>query len=88
MAVGREMANHDNQDRGGFIDPSAIRFCGEEIGEACPPMLEASAIAIYEVSRFSSSSGQDGRTMRHLEKTDFGCNSLVIGLIRVSCIVR
>lgn len=26
---------------------SAIRFCGDEIGELCPPILAASAIASY-----------------------------------------
>jgi hypothetical protein len=46
VATGIEIANHSNQDRGGFIDPRAIRFWGEEIGEASPPMLDARAIAI------------------------------------------
>lgn len=43
--TGRATANHCNQLIGGFICPKAITFCGEEIGELCPPMFAANAIA-------------------------------------------
>ena len=33
-ATGNAMANHCSQDSGGSIEPSAIRFWGDEIGEA------------------------------------------------------
>ena len=46
--TGMEIANHCSQDRGGLIEPSAIKFCGDEMGEACPPMLDARAMAIYD----------------------------------------
>jgi hypothetical protein len=62
-ATGSEMANHCAQERGVSIIPRAIRFCGEEIGEAWPPMLDARAIA----------------RMRHRENIDLGDSSSVIG---------
>jgi len=40
------MANHCSHVIGGSMAPSAIRFCGDEMGEAWPPMLDAKAIAI------------------------------------------
>jgi hypothetical protein len=46
VATGRLMANHWSHDSGGFMDPRAMRFWGDEIGEACPPILDARAIAI------------------------------------------
>ena len=45
-ATGREMANHCSQSRAGSMAWRAMRFWGEEMGEACPPMLEARAMAI------------------------------------------
>lgn len=45
--TGMEMANHWSHDRGGVISPKAMRFCGDEMGDAWPPMLAASAMAIY-----------------------------------------
>jgi hypothetical protein len=51
VATGMEIANHANHDRGGFIAPRAIKFWGDEIGEANPPMLDARAIAIYDQPR-------------------------------------
>jgi hypothetical protein len=79
-ATGSEMANQLSQEMGGSIAPRAIKFCGEEMGEAWPPILDASAIAIYTSAL--TEPGPVGLTMRHLEKTDFGCNSSVIGLMR------
>ena len=46
VATGMEIANHSSQDKGGFIDPKAIKFWGDEIGEARPPIFDARAIAI------------------------------------------
>jgi hypothetical protein len=46
VATGMEMANHCSHVIGGSMAPSAIRFCGDEMGEAWPPMLDAKAIAI------------------------------------------
>ena len=42
--TGSETANHEPQSSGGSIAASAIRFCGDEIGELCPPMFAASAM--------------------------------------------
>lgn len=43
--TGRETANHPSQSTGGSISASAIKFCGEEIGELWPPIFAARAIA-------------------------------------------
>ena len=43
-ATGIEPANQPNQEIGGFMYSRAMRFWGEEIGEAIPPMFEARAI--------------------------------------------
>jgi hypothetical protein len=32
--TGMEMANHSSHDKGGSMAPRAMRFCGEEMGEA------------------------------------------------------
>lgn len=79
VATGMEIANHSSQDKGGFIDPKAIKFWGDEIGEARPPIFDARAIAIY----YQPCSIISRLTIRHLEKTDFGCNSFVIGLTQL-----
>ena len=42
--TGSATANHEPQSSGGSIAASAIRFCGDEMGELCPPMLAASAM--------------------------------------------
>jgi hypothetical protein len=42
--TGRETANHCSQSMGFFMADRAMRFCGELIGEAWPPMFAASAI--------------------------------------------
>ena len=101
--TGMEMANHWSQDKGGDMSPRAMRFWGDEMGDACPPMLAARAMAIY----MSASKGywqikvkqtfpenlggaewpctkraevwRGLLTIRAFEKTDLGCNSLVIG---------
>ena len=44
--TGMEMANHSSHDNGGLMDPRAMRFCGEEMGEAWPPILDARAMAM------------------------------------------
>lgn len=43
--TGNATANHEAQSISGSIAASAIRFCGDEMGELCPPMLAAKAIA-------------------------------------------
>ena len=53
VATGREMANHCSHDKGGSMAARPMRFWGDEMGEACPPMLDARAIAIYRTRRFS-----------------------------------
>ena len=45
--TGMEMANHCSQDKGGDMSPRAMRFWGDEMGDAWPPMLAARAMAIY-----------------------------------------
>lgn len=42
--TGIETANQPNHEIGGFMYSSAMRFCGDEIGEAIPPMFDARAI--------------------------------------------
>ena len=44
--TGIETANHLDQSSLGSISASAIRFCGEEMGDAWPPMFAARAMAI------------------------------------------
>ena len=44
--TGRATANQLAQSNGGSMACSAIRFCGEEIGELWPPMLAANAMDI------------------------------------------
>jgi len=78
--TGIEMANHDAHEIGGSIEPSAIKFCGEEIGEAWPPMLEARAMAICCQLSFLWAY-ESKPTMRHFEKMDFGWSSSVMGLM-------
>jgi len=43
--TGRATANHCAQPKGWSMASIAIRFCGDEIGELCPPILAANAIA-------------------------------------------
>lgn len=43
-ATGIETANQPSHEMGGFIYSNAIKFCGEEMGEAIPPIFDASAI--------------------------------------------
>ena len=45
--TGRATINHCIQLTWGSMACSAIKFCGDEIGELCPPILAASAIASY-----------------------------------------
>jgi hypothetical protein len=45
--TGRLTANQDAQSKRGFMASRAMRFWGEEMGELCPPMLAASAIASW-----------------------------------------
>lgn len=44
MHTGIEMMNHSIHEGGGDIRPNEKMFCGEEIGDDIPPMLEAKAI--------------------------------------------
>jgi len=53
VATGSEMANHCSHDKGGSMAARPIRFCGDEMGEACPPMLDAKAMAIYGFEGFN-----------------------------------
>ena len=43
--TGIATANHSSQSTGGSMYESVIRFCGDEIGELCPPILAARAMA-------------------------------------------
>jgi hypothetical protein len=43
--TGSATMNHCPQDMGGSISLRAMRFCGDDIGELCPPMFAASAMA-------------------------------------------
>jgi hypothetical protein len=45
--TGSATMNHCH-DTGGCIYFRAMRFCGEEIGELCPLMLAANAMASYK----------------------------------------
>jgi hypothetical protein len=65
--TGSETANQLAQSSDGSIAWSAIRFCGEEIGELWPPIFAARAIA----------------KIRHGAKFDFAGRVLRIGLMRV-----
>ena len=49
--TGSATANQLPQSRGGSIACSAMRFCGEDMGELCPPIFAASAIASCTTSR-------------------------------------
>ena len=42
--TGSETANQEPQSSAGSIAPIAIRFCGDEMGEDCPPMFAARAM--------------------------------------------
>lgn len=43
-ATGMDTANQPSQEMGGFMYSRAMRFCGDEMGDAIPPMLDARAI--------------------------------------------
>jgi hypothetical protein len=45
--TGRATKNQRPQSSGGSIACKAIKFWGDEIGDDCPPMLAASAIASW-----------------------------------------
>lgn len=66
-ATGMETANHPSQEIGGFIYSRAIKFWGDEIGEAIPPMLDAKAIprmSDFEKGDFAGRVRRIGCTMR------------------------
>lgn len=42
--TGMATANQESHPRGGSMYSSAIRFCGDEIGEDWPPMFDARAM--------------------------------------------
>lgn len=44
MQTGNAMKNQRPQEGSGFMFCSAMRFCGEAMGDAAPPMLDARAI--------------------------------------------
>lgn len=44
MQMGRATKNHAPQPGSGRMFSSAMIFCGEAMGDAAPPMLEARAI--------------------------------------------
>jgi len=43
--TGKATANHEAQSIAGSIAAGAMRFCGDEMGELCPPILAAKAMA-------------------------------------------
>ena len=53
MHTGSETKNHAPQDGAGDIFSSAMMFCGDAIGDAIPPIFEASAIP--KISAFGNS---------------------------------
>lgn len=59
--TGIETLNQPIQEMGGFMYSSAMRFCGDEMGEAIPPMLEARAMP--RMSAFENGD-LDGRVRR------------------------
>lgn len=44
IQTGIAIMNHSGQVGGGFIMPTAMMFCGDEIGDAIPPTFAARAI--------------------------------------------
>ena len=84
-ATGRATPNHCAQLTAGSMAPIAIRFCGDEMGEHCPPILAASAIASCHRNRnWMSFRGKNELihskpTIRHGAKADFGGSVRNIG---------
>lgn len=72
--TGRATANHCAQSSGGSIACKAIRFCGDEMGELCPPIFAARAIASCspKVKSPLDICGVGALTIRHGPKADFG----------------
>jgi hypothetical protein len=88
--TGSATMNQDAQSSGGTMACSAMIFWGEEIGELCPPIFAASAIASYahRVSAVLSMS-IILLTMRHGPNDDFGGRVRRIGYYPLSgCVDR
>ena len=58
MQTGRAMKNHIPQPGCGDMFCSAMRFCGEAIGEAAPPMLDDRAMPRRRAFVMSLSAGR------------------------------
>lgn len=58
MHTGSATKNHTPQDGSGCMFCSAIRFCGEAMGDAAPPMLEESAMPMSSALVMSESAGR------------------------------
>lgn len=58
MHTGSATKNHTPHDGSGFMFWSAMRFCGEAIGDAAPPMLEDRAIPRSSAFVISESAGR------------------------------
>lgn len=56
--TGSAMKNHTPHDGSGAIFWRAIRFCGEAMGDAAPPMLDARAIPRSSALVMSESPGR------------------------------
>lgn len=69
MQTGRAMKNHSPHEGSGNMFSSAIRFCGDAIGDAAPPMLEDRAMPSKRAFVMSDSAGRLRR---------MGCTLLVM----------
>ena len=85
--TGRATANQLNQSRGSSIACNAIIFCGDEIGELCPPILAAKAMPNcmrgQPAHRINKRDSKQPLTIKHGAKVVFGGNVLKIGYIKM-----
>jgi hypothetical protein len=85
--------NQRPQSSGGCIACKAIKFWGDEIGDACPPMLAARAIASCKTGGIGLGNqtierGDGGLTTRQGPKGAFGGRVRKIGCDKVGVSVR
>lgn len=81
LETGIATKNQRPQSSGGCIACKAIKFCGDEIGDDCPPMLAASAIASWGHERSGLGNKQSTGTLttRQGPKDAFGGSVRKIG---------
>lgn len=73
MHTGRAMKNQIPQDGWGRMFCRAIMFCGEAMGEAAPPMLEARAMPrIRDLEKAESEGRLRRRGYENCEQTFWG----------------